>query len=95
MWTGLKENSEYTGQITPYHGKVNAEIIMRNKKEGFYESKIDLWLTVMDKSFGSSFASQPREKDYLDAQKWINEQLELIEKHATVMVTKPKFLNDK
>lgn len=92
MWTGLKDNAEYTAQITPYHGKVNAEIIMCDRKPGFYETKLDLWLTVMDKSFGRSYASQPREKDYLAAQKWVNEQLELIEKHATVMVTKPSFL---
>ena len=31
----------------------------------------------------------PTEKDWQDANKWVNEQLEMIEKYGTVMVTKP------
>jgi len=95
MWTGLEENSEYSAQITPYHGKVNAEIISRDKDKGFYDSELDLWLTVMDKSFGSIWQSQPTEKDWKKATKWVNEQLEMIEKYGTVMVTKPKHRRDR
>lgn len=94
MWTGLKENSEYTAQITPYHGKVHAEIIRRDKDKGFYDSRIDLWLTVMDKSFGSHFRSEPREIDYQRATKWVEEQLSMIEEYGTAMVTRPQHLID-
>jgi hypothetical protein len=48
----------------------------------------------MDKSFGKPFSSQPREKDWIAANKWVDEQLELISKHATVMITKPQHLRD-
>lgn len=92
MWTGLKENSEYSAQITPYHGHVNAEIIRRDKDKGFYDYKIDCWLTVMDKSFGRTFASSPRQKDWDAAKRWVEEQLKMIEENATVMVTMPQFL---
>jgi len=92
MWTGLKENSEYSAQITPYHGKVNAEIIRKDKETGFYSNKIDCWLTVMDKEFGSMWHKSPREKDWVAATKWVEEQLALIEKYGTVMVTKPEHL---
>ncbi len=94
MWTGLKENSEYSAQITPYQGKVNAEIIRRDKDKGFYDYKLDLWLTVLDKSFGSMWRKTPTEKYWQDANKWVNEQLELIEKYGTVMVTKPQHMID-
>lgn len=95
MLTGLKENSEYTAQITPYHGFVNAEIIVKDKDKGFHEPKLNLYITVMDKSFGKNFRSCPREKDYIAANKWIKEQLALIEKYGTVIVTKPNHLNEK
>lgn len=94
MWTALKENSEYSAQITPFSGKVNAEIIRRDKDKGFYNSEIDCWLTVLDKSFGSMWRNAPTEKDWKDANKWINEQLDLIEKYGTVMVKKPQHLID-
>jgi len=92
MWTGLKENSEYSAQITPYGGKVNAEIIRRDRDKGFYEHKLGLWLTVCDKSFGSMWRSAPTEKDWQAATKWVEEQLNLIEKYGTVMVTKPEHI---
>jgi len=92
MWTGLKANNEYSAQITPYGNKVNAEIITRDKDKGFYDN--GLWLTVMDKSFSGSFTNEPREKDWIDANEWIEKQLNLIDKYGTVMVTKPKHLYD-
>jgi hypothetical protein len=92
MWTGKNENEEYTAQIAPYHGKVHAEIIKRNPDTGGREG--DLWLTIMDKSFGKSRNSTPREEDYVAANKWVEEQLVLINKHATTLVTTPKFLRD-
>ena len=92
MWTGLKENSEYSAQITPYHGYVNAEIICNHKDKGF--NKGGLWLTVMDKRFGRMFRNSPRKKDWENANKWIEKQLNLINEHGTVMVTKPKHLDN-
>lgn len=92
MWTGLKKNSEYSAQITPYCGNVNAEIIRRDIDKGFYEHKLGLWLTVCDKSFGSRWRSAPTEKDWQNATKWVEEQLSLIEKYGTVMVTKPEHI---
>lgn len=94
MWTGKHDNSEYTAQIAPYHGKVHAEIIKRDKETGGYEYKLELWLTIMDKSFGKSMRKTPREEDYVAANKWVEEQLALIKKHATALVTTPKFLRD-
>ena len=94
MWTGLKENSTYTAQITPYHGKVNAEILVLDKDKGFYEPKLGLYLTVMEKSFGRSFSTEPREQDWVDAKKWVETQLKMIEEHGTVIVTKPNFLKE-
>jgi hypothetical protein len=94
MWTGLKENSEYSAQITPYHGYVMAEIISRDKDTGLYDYKLDLWLTVLDKSFGSMWRKTPTEKDWQDANKWAIKQLELIEKYGTVIVKKPQHLRN-
>ena len=99
MWTGLKENTEYSAQITPYHGYVMAEIIAaeKNKEKGFNEhSKYDsgLWLTVLDKRFGSWFRKTPTEQNWKDANKWVETQLDLIEKYGTVVVTKPQYLRD-
>ena len=94
MWTGLKENSEYSAQITPYGNKVNAEIIRRDKDKGFYDPKSDIWLTVLNKSFGSFWNSEPTEEDWAEANAWVEQQLKLIEKYGTVMVTKPKYLRN-
>jgi hypothetical protein len=94
MWTGKNENEEYTAQIAPYHGKVHAEIIKTNKSTGGYQYDLKLWLTIMDKSFGKSRNSTPREEDYVAANKWVLEQLALIKTHATALVTTPKFLRD-
>jgi len=98
MWTGNKENSEYTAQITPYHNKVHAEIICRekNKDKGFNETTAgnNLWLTVMDKSFGKMFGNNPREKDWKDANDWVEKQLEMIKQYGTVMVIKPEHLRN-
>ena len=97
MWTGFKENTEYSAQITPYHNEVHAEIIVRdkNKDKGFHEHNSigGLWLTVMDKSFGSKwFTDEPTEDDWKNAVNWVETQLTLIEKYGTVMVTKPAHI---
>jgi hypothetical protein len=94
MWTGKYEYAEYTAQIAPYHGKVHAEIIKTNKSTGGYQYDLKLWLTIMDMSFGKSLRRSPREEDYVAANKWVEEQLALIKKHATALVTTPKFLKD-
>lgn len=94
MWTGLKENCEYSAQITPYRGKVYAEIIRRDRNKGFYEHTLGLWLTVSDKSFGSMFRSAPTEKDWQKATDWVEQQLNLIEKYGTVMVTQPEHIRN-
>ena len=94
MWTGLKENSEYTAQITPCHGYVIAEIICRGGDNGFYDNRLKLWLTVMDKFFGSSWRKAPKEEDWQKANDWVNKQLQMIGKYGTVVVTKPKHILD-
>lgn len=94
MLTSLKNQRTYTAQITPYGSKVHAEIVYTDKDKFFYDRKIELWHTAMHKSFGKTFASHPREQDYIDAKNWINEQLELIKKHATAIVAEPVYLKE-
>lgn len=95
MWTGNKENAEYSAQITPYGGRVNAEIICKSNDKGFHEHRLNLWLTVCDKSFGKWWRrSAPTEQDWKDATEWVEEQLRLIEKYGTVIITKPKYLRE-
>lgn len=94
MWTGNNDNAEYTAQIAPYHGRVHAEILKCSKKTGGYDYNLKLWLTIMDKSFGKACHRTPREEDYVAANKWVEEQLALITKHATALVTTPKYLRD-
>lgn len=92
MLTRLKtESNLYSAQISCYQGKVYAEIIYKAKD--MFETN-GLWITSLDKCFGSNFRKTPREKDWIDANKWISEQLELIEKYATVITTKPNYLKD-
>lgn len=94
MWTGKYENAEYTTQIAPYHGKVHAEIIKRNPETGGHEINGDLWLTVMDRSFGKAFRKEPRKQDWLDANVWVKIQLTHISEYATGLITTPKFLKN-
>lgn len=92
MLTKIKTDENlYSAQISCYQGKIYAEIIYKSK-EMFGNG--DLWITSLDKSFGSSFSNTPREKDWIEANEWVNKQLELIEKYGTVIVTKPKYLID-
>ena len=94
MWTGKKEsvreNAEYTAQIYPYHGRIYVEIL--NKKYS-NDSKLDLYLTIIDKSFGRSYNS-PREKDWKAAHEWMNEQMNLIDKYGTSTVRIPEVLRE-
>jgi len=89
-WTGLKEGNIYTAQITPYHGSVQAEIICKHDSFKGKEYLDDLWLCVMNKEFGRMFSSQPREKDWQRAVKWVETQLNLIEKYSTAVVKQPE-----
>lgn len=88
------DNEEYTGQITPYNGKVTAEIIKKSNNEWFKDNDIDLYYLTAHKSFGSMWNSAPREKDWIAANKWMDEQFEMMEKYATVMITKPVYITD-
>ncbi len=92
MWTSIKNNRTYSAQITPYHGSVKVEIIYLSDAYRDIINK-ELWLTVMDKSFGSFFRSSPTEKNYKDATAWVEKQLELIEEYGTAIVKKPEFLS--
>lgn len=94
IYTGTKENSEYSAQITPYQGYVYAEIISSKKNKDKFNDSSGLWLAVMSKRFGSRWRSAPREEDWIKANDWINEQLELINKYGTVVVTKPDHIRD-
>jgi hypothetical protein len=92
MWTSLKANREYTAQITPYHNKVVAEILV--KKESKTAFLGDLYLTVAEKYFGSFFQKEVKESDWIKANEWVERQLSMIEKHGTVIVTRPQFIRD-
>lgn len=92
MWTGKYENLEYTAQITPYHGKIYAEIIKKNAETGGKSG--DIWLSIMDKSFGKAFRKTPREKDWINAHGWVKKQFDLITTYGTALVTTPKYLRD-
>lgn len=96
MFGKLKKNAVYTAQITPYRGRVYAEIICNNKDShlGLYDRKWNEWQTVLNKGFGRYFANEPREKDWVAATAWINGQLSLIEKYGTAILAKPTFIRD-
>jgi len=47
----------------------------------------------MRKSFGSIWQIAPTEKNWIEANKWVDNQLKMIEKYGTGIVTKPKTLN--
>lgn len=91
LYTDLKNQTQYTAQIHPLGGKVMVEIICKD----LYDQKLDLYLCVCHKSFGSIWNSAPSQKDWQKANAWVNQQLDLIQKYGTVIVTKPQYLHDK
>lgn len=93
-YTNIKSNEIYTAQISPYNGKVYVEILHHNKETGFYSTSMKLWGCSLRKSFGSIFNSAPTKKNWIDAKKWANEQLDLIDKYGTVLIQRPKYIND-
>lgn len=92
LLVSIKDEKLYTAQLVPYHGKVRADIICHH--DSMYDVGTKLWLTSMHKSFGSMWNSAPREKDWIAAKKWAEEQLDLISKHGTNVVAKPQYLRD-
>ena len=94
IYTDIKENSEYSAQITPHGGYVYAEIISSKKNKDKFNDSSRLWLAVMSKRFGSRWRSAPTESDWIKARDWINEQLGLINKYGTVVVTKPEHIRE-
>lgn len=92
-YKSIKDDREYTVQITPFRGVVSADIISRRKC--YTDDRLPgLYLTIMTKGFGSWWRSAPRESDWLRAKKWAEQQLDLIERHGTVTVTTPQWLID-
>lgn len=90
-------NEEYTCQVYPLDGKVYSEIV-RVKRDHGYDGSFDgdiLFYAIMHKSFGRSSRSAPREKDYLNAKNWVMEQFDLLQKHSTCVITKPKYFIDR
>lgn len=85
MLTGMKDQRVYTAQITPYCNEVVAEIVYTDLKD----FQTGLYYTAIRKTFGSSFYKQPRENDWINAKKWVDEQLRLIEKYSTALVKSP------
>jgi hypothetical protein len=91
----VRENSEYTAQIHAYKGVVYVEILKNSNDEWFRDNLCrDLYHTIMDNNFGSMFRNAPREKDWIKAHKWMNKQLDLIEKYGTVLIERPKCISD-
>lgn len=95
IMTSLKveENRTYTKQVSAYNGYVQAEIIYSDK-ETDYDYGGKLWYCSLRKTFGSTFRAAPREKDYIAANKWADEQLELLQKYCTVKVKKSECIYD-
>jgi len=95
MYTGLKtadaENMEYHAQISVYHGAVSVEILSKSYSKGL---RSDLYFTIMDKSFGKSFRSHPRQKDYDNAKKWMEDRMTDLLDNTTKLVTRPSWLKD-
>lgn len=77
----------YAKQIHVYGSNVYAEIIYQDK-ETEYDHLLKLWYLTMSKTFGSAFRGSPREKDYIKAHKWADEQLELLNKYGTKKLSK-------
>lgn len=93
MYTGKnkpdRENKEYHAQISVYHGTVRVDILSKTYS---FATGTDLYLTIMDKTFGRMFRSQPRPKDYENAKRWMNDRMNDLEEHTTHLITRPEFL---
>ncbi len=78
----------YTAQITPYGSIVSAEILQRYSfSSGGYAS----FHNVMSKQFKCKkwFQPAPKEQQYIDATTWVKEQLNILEKHGTAVISLP------
>lgn len=87
----VEPKKTYMKQISVYGSKVHIEIIYTDKKTDWNRS-VDLWYCSMRKEFGSMWRSEPNEKDYQDAHKWADEQLNLLEKYGTVKVKQAEYI---
>lgn len=88
----INDNSRiYTKQIHVYNGIVYAEIIYQDKKTE-YEYQSDLWYCSLHKSFGSIWNKSVKEKDLVNAHKWADNQLELLNKYATKKLSKAECI---
>lgn len=93
MLDSIHQNkTEYVGQLTVYQGYVNVSIICSNSF--YYNTDTKLWISVLNKSFGSMFRKAPKESDWVKARAWMDEQLSLIEKYATDIKVKPAEINE-
>lgn len=91
----IEPTNTYAKQISAYNGYVHAEIIYTNEETDVdYSLGRGFWYCSLRKSFGSAFRSAPREKDYISANKWADEQLELLQKYCTVKVKKSQCISD-
>lgn len=92
-----KTVKEYTAQIYPSGSLVRVAIIYRNKEVGMERLAEGLYnyYSLIFNVFGTNFRNSPREKDYVKANKWADEQLDLIRKHATGIVKKPQYITDR
>lgn len=90
----VNDNSKtYAKQIHPYGGKVYAEIIYQDSKTEL-DRRIDLWHCSMHNSFGKYWRKAPREQDYIDAHKWADEQLALLQKYGIQKLEKAECLRE-
>lgn len=90
LYTISKNKKQYTAQITPHRGYVNAEIICTNLSS--YNEDNSVHICVCHKSFGSFFRTAPTEKDWINANYWVSTQLKYIEKYGTTVVKQPENL---
>lgn len=67
---------KYLTRISQRTSYVVAEIYYMSDK---YKSEI----SVNSKYFGSSFRNTPREKDFINARKWLYDQMELLSKYSS------------
>ena len=80
----VNNNSKtYTKQISTYNGIVYAEIIYQDEDTD-YKKGSNFWYCSAHKNFsGGMFNRDAREIDWINAHKWADSQLALMDKYGT------------
>lgn len=91
----------YTKQIHAYGSNVIAEILYQDPKTDRGQGLLnDLWYATNHKYFKpdnkwyEKSPDSPTEKQFQDAHKWADEQLDLLLKYGTVKVQRAEYLSE-